>query len=687
MCSGVYLMDEYPDLEISLHKRGQDSYEVEFRYKQPGSHADIRPESGKVLLSSAEFSELAYDQQAYAQALTGRFFADPLVLRAFEQARNSAAALGAPLRVRLLLNPADVQLQSLRWELLCDPKSGYPLSADEQLYFSRFPTSDDWHPVKLGPMSQLRALVVAANPSGLDDYQLPNINVEIEINLARKGLGTIPSTTLPDAPGEKRATLRNILDTLQEGGYDILYLIAHGTLANDEPWVWLEDEAGNVARISGDELVRDMNRLRQRPELVVLAVCDSAGTDEGSALTALGPRLAEAGIPAVLAMQGKISMATVSQFMPVFFNELQRDGQVDRAVTIARARVSKRVDYWMPVLFTRLRGGNIWLTPGFSGELKQWPSLIRAIGNGKCTPILGPGLFESLLGSQREIAQQWAQAVDYPLQPYTRESLPQVAQYLTVEVFEREPYEKLEESLIQSVRKLLPESSNGTDSLQELLELAWIADKQRDQDNPYSVLAQLPMPVFITTNLNNLLELALREAGKDPQVMLCPWNDSTITWDKEYSIYRREKDYQPSPQRPLVYCLFGSLNDQDTIVLTEDDYFDFLIGVTRNRDSIPAVVRRALADSALLFLGFQLDDWQFRVLFRSILAQQGSERRRSYPHVAAQIAPDKSYNLNPEAARRYLEKYFLKSAEISIYWGSVKYFIKDLHYHWNNRTV
>ena len=64
-------------------------------------------------------------------------------------------------------------------------------------------------------------------------------------------------------------------------------------------------------------------------------------------------------------------------------------------------------------------------------------------------------------------------------------------------------------------------------------------------------------------------------------------------------------------------------------MLTEDDYFDFLIGVTANKDLIPKPVRRALADSALLFLGFQLDDWDFRVLFRSIAGQEGARRRQS----------------------------------------------------------
>ena len=59
-------------------------------------------------------------------------------------------------------------------------------------------------------------------------------------------------------------------------------------------------------------------------------------------------------------MQGKISMETVKTAMPVFFSELLKDGQIDRAMAVARGRVRERTDSWMPALFLRLKGGRIW---------------------------------------------------------------------------------------------------------------------------------------------------------------------------------------------------------------------------------------------------------------------------------------------------------------------------------------
>jgi hypothetical protein len=192
------------------------------------------------------------------------------------------------------------------------------------------------------------------------------------------------------------------------------------------------------------------------------------------------------------------------------------------------------------------------------------------------------------------------------------------------------------------------------------------------------VLAQLPMSIYITTDPSNLLAEALVAAGKEPQVELCRWNEDVELLP---SIYDDEPSYRPDVQRPLVYHLFGQIREPDSLVLTEDDYFDYLIGVTRDKDLIPAVVRRALADTALLFLGFRMDDWNFRVLFRSIMSQEGRGRRSKYAHVAVQIDPEEGRILEPDRARRYLESYF-QDADISIYWGSVEDFVKELQSRW-----
>ncbi len=679
-------MTDYAELEIGLHRRDASSYTVEMRFSHPRSEADIRlarDDRAAVLFDRALLHSLALDPVAYGQALSDSLFASPAVLAVFSQASTAAQDLDLPLRVRLAIGPSAPELHTLRWETLRDPQNGAWLATSERCYLSRYLSSLDWLPVRLRARSRLRALVVVANPANLTDYEpggqrLTPFDVAAELTRARASLNNMDITPLTERGS---VTMHAMSEHLRDG-YDILYMVVHGALLRGIAYLWMEDEAGQAAVVPGEELVARLQALQQRPRLVILASCQSAGqgtdapTERDAAAAALGPRLAEAGIAAVLAMQGDVSIETMSQFMPVFFEELQRDGQIDRAAAIARGAVRNRPDWWMPVLFMRLKSGRIWYVPGFAGEepdFEKWPALITSIMRKRCTPILGPGLVEALFGTSQEMARRWAETYRFPMQPHAREDLPQVAQFLAVNQSRGHPYDKLEEhlhnELLRGYAHVLPPDADSL-SLDALIKL--VGKHHRDQKNtePHSVLARLPFPIYITTNSDDLLANALVDAGKQPYVELCPWN--------EY-IERTFADYDdaPTPERPLVYHLFGRLPLPESLVLTEDDYFDYLIGVTSNKDLIPGVVRRALVSTSLLFLGFRVDDWNFRVLFRSLMSQEGRSVRSRYAHVAVQIDPEEGRILEPERARRYLESYF-RDADISIFWGSVNDFVAAL---------
>jgi hypothetical protein len=547
------------------------------------------------------------------------------------------------------------------------------------VYFSRYLSSLDWRPIKLRSQGSLKALVAIANPGGLAEYELAAVDVTGELTRAQAALKDIPVTPLPAKPGE-HCTLDAIIAQLREG-YDILYVVAHGSFTKEEPWLWLEDGAGALARVSGHDLATRIRELDEQPRLIVLASCQSAGKGAGAALQALGPKLAEGGAPAVIAMQGSVSMDTVASFMPVFFSELQKDGQIDRAMSVARGTVRNAADFWMPVLFMRLRSGRIWYTPGFSeqgSDFKKWPALLASLQAGKCTPILGAGLYEPLLGSWRDLALNLAEKYHYPLAQFFRDALPQVAQYLSIDQDLNILIQELERAIRQTVQQRfsadLPETLKGDKvSTLDLISFGGQKFRARNSLEQHKVLAGLKLPIYITTNYDNLMVDALKEAGQDPQMVICPWSDR-FSAD---SIYEKETEYRPSAERPLVYHLFGHFSLPESLVLTEDDYFEFLIGVTSNKDLIPPVVRRALTDTALMFLGFQLDDWSFRIFFRSIMDLQGGGRRSRYAHIAVQVDPDEVRNQDPRRAHEYLEDYF-EDDSISIYWGQSGDFIREL---------
>jgi hypothetical protein len=295
--------------------------------------------------------------------------------------------------------------------------------------------------------------------------------------------------------------------------------------------------------------------------------------------------------------------------------------------------------------------------------------------------------------------------------PRERDSLPQVAQYLAYHprrnVLNRELEAHTWRNLARSFPDKLP-SGVTTDrrktpdlSISDLITHIWRA-RRDDSNDPYWLLAAMPFPVFITTARDNLLVEALKERGKNPAVEICRWpvHEDAFTYEDEWrpSFFKDRPEFRPSIANPLVFYAFGHLDYPKTLVLTEDDYFDYLIGITKNQPSvhtqkgetgtaaIPEVVKTAICRRGLLFLGFHISDWEFRTLFRRILAQPHNAFKSPtpYTHVSVQLEPAEGGEyLEPEGARQYLNDYF-GPQQVQIYWGSAQKFINRLYTKWTD---
>ena len=177
-----------------------------------------------------------------------------------------------------------------------------------------------------------------------------------------------------------------------------------------------------------------------------------------------------------------------------------------------------------------------------------------------------------------------------------------------------------------------------------------------------------------------MLARALKEEKKNPTVKVCNW----LVPEENPAGSPPDGPTQPTPDTPLVCHLFGHLSDPYSVILSEDDYFKFLVGMSNeNAAKRPSFVNAQLSQSGLLFLGFRLDDWDFRAFLRFFLSREAAHTRRVYGvlDVAVQLDPEDGRNADPDRARRYLDKLFSES-NITIYWGSTEEFLQELDVQW-----
>jgi hypothetical protein len=280
----------------------------------------------------------------------------------------------------------------------------------------------------------------------------------------------------------------------------------------------------------------------------------------------------------------------------------------------------------------------------------DWDVLLRRIKDGKCTPFLGAGVNAGVLPLGADIARKWAAQYHYPLDDTW--DLARVAQFLAVR--RRDGMFPKEE-----VVKALDDAAQPDFSASGL---------------PHGVLADLPLPVYMTTNYDDFMAGALRSRQKTPQTEVCRWNS---VLKQEASAFDSPGGFRPTVNNPLVYHLHGHRDRTESLVLTEDDYLDFLVNISRDQNLLPARIQQALAGASLLFVGYRLADWNFRVIFRGLVTQMESPLRRM--SVAVQLPPDADDA--ERAAQKYLTEYY-EDIKVRVYWGTATEFIEELRCRW-----
>ena len=427
------------DLEIGLSwDREQDALRSYLRLDKKGSSQDRwkQPEE-PLAIDLHALKALEADRAAYGAALSKMLFEHPDIGELYQVARQLTQGEGGTLHLRLHIN-APPKYHAVRWELLQDPDSGHRIALESGALFSRYLSSADWRSIPARPKHALKGLVVVSAPSDIEQWGEGKLAaVDREGELAR-GQAALRECQSVKQLAEGEASLGPMLSALEEG-IDVLYLVCHGTLSDGVPQLYLENPDGTADVVDSRTLVARLGELDHRPTVVMLCSCQSAfrgdelWTADGGKLSALGPGIASAGVAAVVAMQGDFSMQSAETFCPRFFAELRKHGQVDKSMAAARRAIQDRSDWWVPVLFSRLRSGRTYYKPEFTDRADDtWAALEGAMSVRLLTPVLGPGLADSILMSRQDMASRWVERWQMPLTTNARGDLAQVAQVLRV---------------------------------------------------------------------------------------------------------------------------------------------------------------------------------------------------------------------------------------------------------------
>jgi hypothetical protein len=166
-----------------------------------------------------------------------------------------------------------------------------------------------------------------------------------------------------------------------------------------------------------------------------------------------------------------------------------------------------------------------------------------------------------------------------------------------------------------------------------------------DNRRPSSVLrglARLRFPIVITTNYDQLYEQALDAVAQESGLPEANYEKSVYARNDPSTKRRITKDcaQNPSQDRPFLLKIHGDIDAPDSIVITDEDYIQFVL---RMRDKHPfhpfgPNLLTKLVEWPTLFIGYRLHDYNLRLLFRSLRLRLGP----------GELQPNYSIDLNPD---------------------------------------
>jgi hypothetical protein len=131
-----------------------------------------------------------------------------------------------------------------------------------------------------------------------------------------------------------------------------------------------------------------------------------------------------------------------------------------------------------------------------------------------------------------------------------------------------------------------------------------------------------------------------------------------------------------------IFHAFGHEGDSTSMVLTEDDYIEFIRLTAKEEWRLPQEVRRILTKSTLFFIGYDIRDIEFRVFFRALVSQLREMQKDRIAII--QLDPDQYYQQTREILdqlREIIQRDCVR-LKLIVHWRGLREFIGELHKRW-----
>lgn len=133
----------------------------------------------------------------------------------------------------------------------------------------------------------------------------------------------------------------------------------------------------------------------------------------------------------------------------------------------------------------------------------------------------------------------------------------------------------------------------------------------------YHKIAEIPFHLIISVSPDHLMKSVFEEHRVD----------------FKFDFYNKEENpgplEKPTDKNPLLYNLFGDIDAESSMVFTYDDLFDYLTKIFGDF-KLPEKLQIELNNcTSVLFMGFQMEKWYFRLLIRLLKLNKSGLKRTS----------------------------------------------------------